>query len=163
MENQVRYRLEDGQAVLTIDREQARNSLSPQVIAELCDGIDAAEADTKARVIVLTGAGESVFCAGGDLTGMGKQAAGSAGADEAARSYARLIRKLGEAGKPSIARVNGHALGGGLGLALGCDLVVASERAQFGTPEIEIGLFPMMVIALLSASMVGSRLMPARR
>ena len=149
METQVRYRLEDGQAILTIDREQARNSLSPGVIAELCDGIDAAEADISARVIVLTGAGESVFCAGGDLSGMGKQAVGSAAADEAARSYARLIRRLGEVGKPSIARVNGHALGGGLGLALGCDLVVASERAQFGTPEIEVGLFPMMVIALL--------------
>jgi enoyl-CoA hydratase len=145
---QVRYRVEGSKAILTIDREQARNALSRQVLEELGSGIDAAEADGSVRVLVVTGAGDKVFCAGGDLGAMGADE-GFADAHQARRAYGELIRKLEECCKPSIARVNGHALGGGLGLALACDLAVASETAELGTPEIDLGLFPMMVIALL--------------
>ncbi len=145
---QVRYRVEGGTAILTIDRESARNALSRQVLEELSEGIHAAEADGSARVIVITGAGEKVFCAGADLGVMGGEG-GFFAAHDARSSYGRLICQLEECSRPSIARVNGHALGGGLGLALACDLAVAADSAQLGTPEIDLGLFPMMVMALL--------------
>jgi len=144
---QVRYRVEGGKAILTIDREPSRNALSLQVLEQLAEGIDAAEADGSVRVIVLTGAGDKVFCAGADLAGMAGD--GFLAAHEGRRAYAGLIRRLQECSRPSIARVNGHALGGGLGLALACDLAIAAEAAQLGTPEIDVGLFPMMVMALL--------------
>jgi enoyl-CoA hydratase/carnithine racemase len=145
---QVRYRVESGKAILTIDREPSRNALSRQVLEELSEGIRTAQADVSARVIVLTGAGDKVFSAGGDLGGMGGEE-GFFSAHDARSSYGRLVRQLEECGRPSIARVNGHALGGGLGLALACDLAVATDTAQLGTPEIDLGLFPMMVMALL--------------
>jgi enoyl-CoA hydratase len=145
---QVCYRVEGSKAILTIDREASRNALSLQVLEQLAEGIDAAEADASVRVILLTGAGDKVFCAGADLGGMGGDA-GFLAAHDGRRAYAGLIRRLQECSRPSIARVNGHALGGGLGLALACDLAIAAETAQLGTPEIDVGLFPMMVMALL--------------
>jgi enoyl-CoA hydratase/carnithine racemase len=140
-------RIEGGKAILTIDREGARNALSSQVLRELSEGLDAAEADGSVRVVVVTGAGNQVFSAGGDLAGA--EQSDPLQAHEARRAYGGLIEKLGRCSRPSIARINGHALGGGLGLALACDLAVAAEGAQLGTPEIDVGLFPMMVMALL--------------
>lgn len=147
-EGQVRYAVEDGQALLTIDRERARNALSPQVLAELTEGLARAEADPAVRVLVLTGAGERAFCAGGDLGGMAGGDGFLAG-HEGRRAYAALLRRLQEVRKPTLARVNGHALAGGLGLVLACDLAVASSHAELGTPEVDVGLFPMMLMALL--------------
>ncbi|MFZ5471991.1 MAG: enoyl-CoA hydratase/isomerase family protein [Myxococcota bacterium] len=146
-EAQVRYEVLAGQAVLTIDREKARNALSPQVIAELSEAITRAEGDPAVRVLVLTGAGQKVFCAGGDLTGM--KGDGFLAGHEGRRAFGALLTRLSACRKPSVAQVNGHALAGGLGLMLSCDLAVAVEHAQFGTPEIDVGLFPMMVMALL--------------
>src|SRR5262249_50090874 len=97
---QVRYRVESGKAILTIDREPARNALPSQVLRELLDGVDAAEGDPSARVIVITGAGAKVFSAGGDLGGM--QGGGAAQAHEARRAYGELIRKLQDCSRPSI-------------------------------------------------------------
>jgi enoyl-CoA hydratase/carnithine racemase len=101
------------------------------------------------RVVVLTGAGEKAFCAGGDLGGSGLQGKGFAERHHDRRAFADLFRVLNGLGKPVIARVRGHCLAGGLGLALGCDLVVASEDASFGTPEVRRGLFPMMIMATI--------------
>lgn len=147
-EGQVHYRVEGCQAVLTIDRPQARNALSLPSIRELMAGIVRADAEPAARVMVITGAGERVFCSGGDLSGMTRQE-GMLDAHRQRQDYARLLLAIQSARKPSIARVNGHALAGGFGLALACDLAVASQSAQFGTPEIDVGLFPMMAMALL--------------
>lgn len=147
-ERQVRYEVEGGQALLTIDRPQARNALSAQAVTELMDGVARAEADPAVRVIVLTGAGEKVFCAGGDLGSMASGEGFLAGHD-GRRAYGALLQRFGQARKPSIARVNGHALAGGLGLVLACDLAVMVDGAELGTPEIDVGLFPMMVMALL--------------
>lgn len=147
-ERQVRYQAQDGQALLTIDRPQARNALSAQVVSELMEGIAQAEADPAVRVLVVTGAGEKVFCAGGDLGSMSHEGGFLAG-HEGRRAFGALLRRFQEAKKPSIARINGHALAGGLGLVLACDLAVAVETADFGTPEVDVGLFPMMVMALL--------------
>jgi enoyl-CoA hydratase/carnithine racemase len=144
----VRYQAEGGQALLTIDRPKARNALSPEVLNGLMAALDRAEADPAARVVVLTGAGEKVFCAGGDLGQMGGEG-GFLATHDGRRAYGRLLLRLQDIRKPTVARVNGHALAGGLGLVLACDLAVAAEHAEVGTPEIDVGLFPMMMMALL--------------
>ncbi|ADO71254.1 Enoyl-CoA hydratase/isomerase family protein [Stigmatella aurantiaca DW4/3-1] len=132
---------------MTIDRPRARNALSPQVVQGLLEALSQAEADPAVRVLVLTGAGEKVFCAGGDLGQMGE--GGFLATHEGRRAYAQLLSRLQGARKPTIARLNGHALAGGLGLVLACDLAVAAEHVELGTPEIDVGLFPMMVMALV--------------
>lgn len=144
----VRYEVQGQQARLTIDREGARNALSPEVITALQAGLERADADPAVRVVVLTGAGTRAFCAGADL-GAGLAGDGALAAHEARRAYAGLLTRLQGGRKPVVARVNGHALAGGLGLVLACDLAVAAEGAELGTPEVNVGLFPMMMMALL--------------
>ncbi|NVJ01555.1 enoyl-CoA hydratase/isomerase family protein [Myxococcus sp. AM009] len=145
---EVRYEVQGPQALLTIDRPKARNALSPGVVRELMAALERAESDAAVRVVVLTGAGEKVFCAGGDLGTLAGDA-GFLSTHEGRRSYGRLLARFQELRKPTVARVNGHALAGGLGLVLACDLAVAVEGADLGTPEIDVGLFPMMMMALL--------------
>jgi enoyl-CoA hydratase/carnithine racemase len=128
-------------ARVTLNLPDKRNPISPAMCGELLDAFKAVQAN----VIVLTGAGK-VFSAGGDLAGM--QAQG--GAPPA--TLVELFTAMHELGKPVIAMVNGHALAGGLGLMVACDLVVASEAAQFGTTEIAVGLWPMMITAELARS-----------
>lgn len=144
---EVRVEVAAGVARLTIDREAARNALSPGVVQGLLDGLAVAEADAAVRCVVITGAGERVFCAGGDLGGLSGD--GFLDGHEGRRAYGRLLLALQGVKKPTVARVNGHALAGGLGLVLACDLAVAVDSAGFGTPEIDRGLFPMMVLAFL--------------
>lgn len=146
-QREVRYEVEGGTARLTIDREAARNALSPLVVQQLIEGLERADADAAVRCVVLTGAGQRVFCAGGDLGGMTGD--GFLSGHEGRRGYGLLLQKFQQVKKPTIARVNGHALAGGIGLVLACDLAVASADAGFGTPEIDRGLFPMMLMALL--------------
>jgi enoyl-CoA hydratase len=143
----VRYSVEDGQALLTIDRPESRNALSAEVVAALWLALQKALADTAVRVVVLTGAGGRVFSAGGDLSGMGQE--GFLAGHEARRGYGLLLEQLAGFSKPTVAKLNGHALGGGLGLVCACDLAVAAEHAELGTPEVDVGLFPMMVLAWL--------------
>ncbi|RKH60048.1 enoyl-CoA hydratase/isomerase family protein [Corallococcus llansteffanensis] len=145
---EVRYEVQGPQAHLTIDRPKARNALSPGVIQGLSDALERADADPAVRVLVLTGAGEKAFCAGGDLGQFGGDG-GFLATHEGRRAYGRLLTRFQDVRKPTVARVNGHALAGGLGLVLACDLAVAVEGADLGTPEIDVGLFPMMMMALL--------------
>ncbi|WP_342381134.1 enoyl-CoA hydratase-related protein [Myxococcus stipitatus] len=144
----VLYEVQGPQALLTINRPKARNALSPSVVKALMDGLERADADSAVRVVVLTGAGEKVFCAGGDLGQMTGDA-GFLSTHEGRRSYGKLLARFQDVRKPTVARVNGHALAGGLGLVLACDLAVAVDGADLGTPEIDVGLFPMMMMALL--------------
>lgn len=139
-------------ATLTINRPERRNALSWAVMTELRRALAEVRADPAVKVVVLTGAGDKAFCAGADLSGM---AAGAGWADlhDARGEMARLFRDLWELGKPVIARVRGYALAGGFGLCLACDLVVAADDAQFGTPEIDIGLWPYMITVPLCRSM----------
>ena len=104
------------------------------------------------RVVVLTGAGDKAFCAGADLTGMA-EGAGFAELHDARGELARLFGDLWSMGKPTIAKVRGYALAGGFGVALACDFVVADDDAQFGTPEIDVGLWPYMITVPLMRSM----------
>jgi enoyl-CoA hydratase/carnithine racemase len=144
----VLYELSGPVARITINRPDARNALSPEVIEGLLAAFDRAAADAAARVVVLTGAGERAFCAGGDLGGRGFER-GFAERHHDRRGFADLFRRINRMGKPVIARVRGHCLAGGFGLALGCDLVVASDDASFGTPEVKRGLMPMMIMATI--------------
>ncbi|HVE83488.1 MAG TPA: enoyl-CoA hydratase-related protein [Myxococcales bacterium] len=147
MEVPVQYGVKDGVALLTIDRPQQRNALSAAVVQALQQLVAQADADPAVRALVLTGAGDRAFCAGGDLSSMVSDSFFAS--HEGRRGFVTLALALQACRKPSIARVNGHAMGGGLGLLLACDLAVAADDAELGTPEIEVGLFPMMVMALL--------------
>lgn len=142
----------DHVATLTINRPDKRNALSWQVMSAMTAALAEAKADPGVRVVVLTGAGDRAFCAGADLSGMAG-GAGYADLHDARGEMARLFRSLWELGKPTIARVRGYALAGGFGLALACDLVVAADDAQFGTPEIDVGLWPHMITVPLTRSM----------
>ena len=140
-------------ATLTINRPEQRNALTPDVLAGLRAGLATAKADGAIRVVVITGAGEKAFCAGGDLGGMGAEEAGSLAAHEARGGLAALFRDLWDLGKPTVARVQGHALAGGFGLAAACDFVVAAETATFGLPEATLGIWPYMVTVPLLIAM----------
>jgi enoyl-CoA hydratase/carnithine racemase len=136
----------DGVGRLTLNRPQARNALNRTLVRELGEALEALERDPAARAIVLRGAGERAFCAGADLKGMFEEGS----ILEARARYGELARILDAIPRmrtPVIAQVHGYALAGGLGLAVACDLVVASEEARFGLPEIRVGLLPLMVLA----------------
>jgi enoyl-CoA hydratase/carnithine racemase len=138
------YRADGGVGYFTINREAQRNAISLAVISLFRGRLEAAEADPAVRVICITGAGDRAFCAGADL---GSAASGDISAGF--RHYAGLLKRLAGYPKPVVARVNGHCMAGGLGLMLACDIVIASETAKFGTPEVKVGLWPMMIGALI--------------
>lgn len=132
---------------LTLNRPERRNALNDEVLAALIAGFSALGSDSAINVIVLTGAGDKAFCAGGDL---GKFLEESEGQDNGQKNlFVDLFTAMYELPKPVIARVNGHCLAGGFGLAMACDMIVAADHATFGTPEIKVGLWPMMISAIL--------------
>jgi len=140
------YQVADHVATITINREANRNAISPEALALFHDYLDKALEDETVHVVCITGAGEKAFCSGADLAG----AMGGDGDSQALfDSYARLISRLATFSKPTVARVNGHCLAGGTGFMLGCDIVIARASAKFGTPEVNVGLFPMMIGALI--------------
>ncbi len=150
----LRYETEGPCAVLTIDDPERRNPMTTEVLAGLLDGVRSAAADAHIRVVIITGAGDRAFCAGGDLSG-GFFEEPLAGHGERG-ALADLFRAIRQCPKPVVARVNGHALAGGFGLAAACDIVIAVDTATFGTPEVKVGLWPMMISAVLQ------RLVPQR-
>ena len=157
---EVRYEVDGAIARVTIDRPERRNSMSFEVMEGLRDAVVRAKADDTVRVLVLTGAGDKAFCAGADLGGGGiARAEDSTAAHEGRGVLADLFRDLWTLGKPTIARVRGYALAGGFGLALACDFVVASDDARFGTPEVNVGLWPYMITVPLLRSMPPKRVL----
>ncbi len=145
----------DRVCTVTINRPEARNALNDQVLSGLIQAFSNAEVDPGVSVIVLTGAGEKAFCAGGDL---GKFMDDSQGQDTGQKGlFVQLFTAMYEMSKPIVARVNGPCLAGGFGLALACDMIVASDRSVFGTPEIKVGLWPMMISAILYRDMSRKR------
>ena len=131
-------------ARITLNRPDKRNPIGPATCGELVAALGLLKANADVRVVVLTGAG-AVFSAGGDLSAMQQTEGPTA-------SLVDLFTTMHELGKPIIAMVNGHALAGGLGLMVACDLVIASDAAQFGTTEIAVGLWPMMITAEITRS-----------
>ena len=144
----IRYGVADGIATITLDDPDTRNALSAELLTELLDALGQAREDDAVRVVVLTSSHEKVFSSGGNLGGFGADAP-MAHKYLASTGFPAAFTALGELGKPSILAANGHVLAGALGLALACDLIIAKEGAGFGTPEINVGLFPFMIMALI--------------
>ena len=136
----IRVEAEGPVGVLTIDLPESLNALNSQVVQELEEALHELEADQNIQVVVLTGAGEKAFIAGGDIKEM--LALDSQGAQEFSRNGQRLVLYLENMKKPVLAAVNGYALGGGLELALACDFIYAAEKARFGLPEVTLGVLP---------------------
>jgi enoyl-CoA hydratase/carnithine racemase len=135
-------------ADIVINRSDKRNALNSATIYELVQAFEACRDNPEVRVVIFRGAGDKAFCAGADLAETGQNV------NEYTRWRGRepfvyLWELMGKLGKPIIAQVQGLALAGGLGLAVNCDFVIASEQARFGTPEINVGMFPMMISAIL--------------
>jgi enoyl-CoA hydratase/carnithine racemase len=147
----VRYETTGGRATITIDDPERRNPMSIETMRELRDATRRAVDDDDVGVIVYTGAGDRAFSAGGDLSG--PFADDPIGLHKARGVLAELFRLMIRGGKPTVARVNGHALAGGFGLAVACDITICVENAKLGTTEIKVGLWPMMISALLARVM----------
>ncbi|MDQ1425056.1 MAG: hypothetical protein QOD72_2554, partial [Acidimicrobiaceae bacterium] len=139
-------------ATVTINRPERRNAMSWTVMTELRRAIAAAKADPDVRVVVLTGAGDKAFSAGADLGGV-REGAGFIELHYSRGEMVALFEDMWSMGKPTVARVRGYALAGGMGLALACDLVIAADDAVFATPEIDVGMWPMMITVPLLRSM----------
>src|SRR5919197_1910527 len=144
----IRYEVEDGIATITLDSPENRNALSNELLGELLDAFGSARDDDAVRCAVLTSSHEKVFSAGANLDQFS--------ADVplihnhfATERFPALFKLIGQLGKPTLCAANGHVLAGSLGIALACDLILAKDTATFGTPEINVGLFPFMIMALI--------------
>ena len=141
------FEIKDNVAKITLNQPEKRNPLSQETLKEIIEALDRSKNDGEVRVIVITGAGDKVFCAGADINEFkGNTALGNR---EQYGLYAKLSLAFPSLGKPSIAAVNGLALAGGCGLAIYPDITIASENAKFGVPEINVGIWSMMVSASL--------------
>jgi enoyl-CoA hydratase len=145
----VLYEVRGPAAWLSINRPDRRNALSDEVIEGLIAGLDRAADDAEVRAIVVTGAGDRAFSAGGDLTSTMAPGEGRVAQHDRRGRIAVLLTDIMRVGKPVVARVNGVALAGGFGLMMACDLVVAADDAEMGTPEINLGLWPFMISAVI--------------
>lgn len=142
----------DGVATITLNRPDQRNPLGPQMLRDLTFALQGAKDDTAVRAVVLTGAGERAFCAGADLATFAVDATETQRHAEAG-GFVELFIACERLGKPLIGCVNGHALAAGFGLALCCDLLVCSDTATFGTPEIRVGVWPMMITSIVTRNL----------
>jgi enoyl-CoA hydratase/carnithine racemase len=147
----VRLEKSDRRATVTIDDPERRNPMSVETMNGLFEATSDAMSDPEVGVIVYTGAGERAFSAGGDLAG--SFADDPVGLHRQRGRLADLFRLMTRGGKPTVARVNGDALAGGFGLAVACDLTICVDDARLGTPEVGVGLWPMMISAVLMRAM----------
>ena len=139
---------EAGVATITLNDPDTRNALSPDMLGGLIAAFERARDEEGARCVVLASSHEKTFSSGANLSGFAADAPlvqRHFGSDR----FVGLFKLIGELGKPTICAADGHVLAGALGIALACDLIVASERASFGTPEINVGTFPFMIMALI--------------
>jgi enoyl-CoA hydratase len=145
----LRYEVSDaGVATIALDQPDTRNALSDELLGELIGALEQARDDDKVRCVVLTSTHEKVFSAGANLGGFAADVP-LVHKHFATERFPRLFSLLGQLGKPSICAANGHVLAGALGIALACDLIIAREGVRFGTPEINVGVFPFMIMALI--------------
>jgi enoyl-CoA hydratase/carnithine racemase len=148
------YRVDEGVGYITINREAQRNAITPEALSLFHAYLDEAEKDVQVRALLITGAGDKAFCTGAQLSGgvstQGKDVFGS---------YADLLNRIAGFPKPTVARVKGFCLAGGMGFMLGCDIVIASDDSRFGTPEVNVGLWPMMIGALIFRNVLQKKAM----
>src|SRR5918999_2012316 len=147
-ESPVRYDVADGVATIALDDPDTRNSLSDAMLDGLIEGFELARDDDGVRCVVLTSTHEKVWSSGGNLGGFAAEVP-LVHKHFGIERFPELFKLIGTLGKPSICAANGHVLAGALGLALACDLIVAREGVRFGTPEINVGAFPFMIMALI--------------
>jgi enoyl-CoA hydratase/carnithine racemase len=157
MSDHLLYEVRDRVAVMTINREDRRNAISQEMILSLLDRLAEIDQNEEIVAVSLTGTGEKAFCAGADLG----VTLSSTEDDRLSgpKAYARLLKEMARCPKPLVARVNGPCLAGGMGLMLSCDMVIARNDAYFQTPEVNVGIFPMMVGALLYRNLPRKRAM----
>ena len=144
----VLYEVADGVATITLDAPETRNALSNELLEELIESLEMARDDDGVRCVVLTSSHEKVFSAGGSLDQFSADVP-LVHKHFATERFPQVFKLLAQLGKPSICAANGHVLAGSLGIALACDLIIAKDTAGFGTPEINIGIFPFMIMALI--------------
>lgn len=154
-DDELLYEVSERVATITINRPDRRNAMNGAVLEGMRASLESAKWDPEVRVVVLTGAGEKAFCAGADLE---QTMPASSGGGPVAAHYGRgvlaeVFRDIFSLGMPVVGRINGHALAGGFGLALAADILIASDNATFGTPEINVGLWPMMITTVMKRSM----------
>jgi enoyl-CoA hydratase/carnithine racemase len=143
------YEVDDnGVATVTLNQPETRNALSGEMLGGLVAALERARDADAVRCVVLASSHERVFSSGANLAGFSADVP-LVHKHFGSELFPRLFRTLGELGKPSICAANGHVLAGALGIALACDLIVATEEATFGTPEINVGAFPFMIMALI--------------
>ena len=142
------YETGDGVATIALNQPDTRNALSNELLTDLISAFEAARDDEAVRCVVLTSTHETVFSSGANLSGFAADVP-IVHRHFGTERFVRLFRLIGTLGKPSICAANGHVLAGALGIALACDLVMAKEGATFGTPEINVGAFPFMIMALI--------------
>ncbi len=148
-EDSVLYDVADnGVATITLNEPDSRNALSDDLLGGLIATLQRARDDERVRCVVIASSHETVFSAGGNLGGFTAEVP-LVHKHFATERFVTLFGLLGELGKPSLCAARGHVLAGSLGIALACDLVVAAETATFGTPEINVGVFPFMIMALI--------------
>ncbi|HTC59251.1 MAG TPA: enoyl-CoA hydratase-related protein [Solirubrobacteraceae bacterium] len=146
--DKVLYEVAYGVATITLNEPATRNALSGEVLDGLLSGFESARDDDAVRVVVLASSHETVFSSGANLGGFAADVAlvhKHFGSDR----FVSLFKLIVGLGKPTLCAARGHVLAGALGIALACDLIVASEDATFGTPEINVGAFPFMIMALI--------------
>ncbi|CAB4917682.1 unannotated protein [freshwater metagenome] len=144
----VRYEVDGLVATISMDQPDSRNALSDEMLDGLIAAFERARDDDAARVVVLASTHEKVFSAGGNLSGFAADVA-LVHKYEGIKRFPRLFETIGTLGKPSICAARGHVIAGSLGVALACDLIIASDVATFSTPEINVGVFPFMIMALI--------------
>ncbi len=147
----VDYQVDGTRATITINDPERRNPMSVEVMSGLVEATKSGLSDPNVRVMVYTGAGDRAFSAGGDLSG--SFADDPIGLHRSRGELADLFRLMLRGGKPTVARVNGHALAGGFGLAVACDVTICVDDAKLGTTEVKVGLWPMMISAILARAM----------
>ena len=145
----VLYEAADGVATISLNQPDSRNALSDALLDDLLAAFEEARTDDGVRCVVLASTHATTFSAGGNLSGFAADVPLVHKHLYGIEKFPRLFRTMGTLGKPVVCAANGHCLAGALGLALACDLIVASETATFGTPEINVGVFPFMIMALI--------------
>jgi len=144
----VRYEASEHIATIALDHPETRNALSNELLGELIAALERARDDADVRCVVLTSADEKVFSSGGNLAGFAAEVP-LVLKHHGIALFPQLFKLIGQLGKPTICAANGHVLAGALGVALACDLIIAKEGVTFGTPEINVGVFPFMIMALI--------------
>jgi len=144
----ITYSTENAVATITLNDPERRNPLSPVMLGELQQALSHAKGDSSVRVVILTGAGSKAFSAGADLTSFTDNTE-----VDNKDLFINIFVAATQLGKPLIGAINGHALAGGFGLALCCDILIVSDTATFGTPEIKVGVWPMMIMSIVTRNL----------